>query len=151
MQPVTRYIHIVNHPCSVQSCELQTKSSRVFGLDPGFASCLEIAPQALMLERLDHQRSIACCASRNKRCFSGLCRGIKRQPRPAVRPFCLVKRAGFALAPFGAQLCRPASLGSERPPRCALRLLSPAVNRRSRAGPARVNLLFTQNQILTSR
>jgi hypothetical protein len=28
------------------------------------------------------------------------------------------------------------------------KLLSPAVNRRSRAGPARVNLLCTQSQIL---
>ena len=34
------------------------------------------------------------------------------------------------------------------PPRFALRSLSPAVNRRFRAGPIRVNLLSSQNQIL---
>ena len=66
MQPVTRHIHIIDHPRSVKGRQLQTKSGRMFSLDPRLASCLVVAPQPFVLERLDHRRSIACCASRNK-------------------------------------------------------------------------------------
>lgn len=64
MQPVTRHVHIIDHPRSIQGRQLQTKSSGMFGLDAGLTACLVVALQTFVLERLDHRQSIARCASR---------------------------------------------------------------------------------------
>jgi hypothetical protein len=77
MQPVARHIHIANYSSGIQGCQLQSKSSRMFGLNAGLAARLIVATQALMPERLDNWQSIARCASRNNCPILGIHRRIK--------------------------------------------------------------------------
>jgi hypothetical protein len=70
MEPISWHVHILNDLGGIEGRQLQSKSTRVFGLNTGFAPRLVVLPQAFVLERLNHERIVACCAPRNKLHFS---------------------------------------------------------------------------------
>ena len=66
MEPESRDIHVPDRLGGLECGQLHAQTLRMRGLNAGQTPRLIELPQPFVPERLDHERSIACCASRNK-------------------------------------------------------------------------------------
>jgi hypothetical protein len=72
MKAVARKIHVFYGLACIQRGQLHFKLLDMVCLDAGVAASLEICQQAFVLEALDHEVSVACCAIRNNYDFGRL-------------------------------------------------------------------------------
>lgn len=66
MEAESRDVHVLDRLGGLERRQLHAQTFRMRGLNAGQAPRLIELPQPFVPERLDHERSIACCASRNK-------------------------------------------------------------------------------------
>jgi hypothetical protein len=67
MKPEARDIHVLDGLSRLERRQLHPKTIGMLGLYASLAPGLVELPKPFVPEGLDHQRRIACCASRNKR------------------------------------------------------------------------------------